>query len=101
MLDVGFWQTLKVRTLGAREDLPPTTPRLIATRESKLHDEQHEGHEVYTSSGHRCGVIPYSSVCGGGLPQGLMMNSTEEEQPREGCSCGGVLGEEWLRLCWL
>ena len=34
------------------------TPR----HESELHDEQHEGHEVYTSSGHRCGVIPYSSV---------------------------------------
>ena len=58
MSDVGFWQTLKVRTLGAREDLPPTTPRLIATRESKLHDEQHKGHKVYTGSGHRCGVIP-------------------------------------------
>ena len=28
-----------------------------------------------------------------------MMNSTKEEQPREGCSCGGVLGEELLRLC--
>ena len=25
----------------------------------------------------------------GGLPQGLMMNNTKGEQPREGCSCGG------------
>ena len=24
--------------------------------------EQHKGHEVYTGSGHHCGVIPYSSV---------------------------------------
>ena len=31
-------------------------------------------------------------MCGGGLPLRLVMNSTEEEQPREeGCSCGGVV----------
>ena len=47
--------------------------------------------KVYTSPGHRCGVIPYSSLWCGGLPLGLMMNSTKEEQPREGCSCGGVV----------
>ena len=58
-------------------------------RESKLHDEQHKGRKVYTSSGHRCGVIPYSSLWCGGLHLGLMMNSTREEQPREGCSSGG------------
>ena len=29
---------------------------------SKLNDEQHKGHKIYTGSGHRCGVIPYSSV---------------------------------------
>ena len=68
--------------------------------ESKLHDE-HKGRKVYTGLGHRCGVIPYSSVWCGGLPLGQMMNSTKEEQPRERCSCGGVLGEELLRLCWL
>ena len=25
-------------------------------------NSQHKGHKIYTSSGHRCGVIPYSSV---------------------------------------
>ena len=55
------------------------TPR----RESKLHDK-HKGHKVYTSSGHRCGVIPYCSLWCGGLPHGLMMNNTKGEQPREG-----------------
>ena len=68
---------------------PPAYPRLVASQGSKLHEEQHKGHEVYTSSGHHCGVIPYSSLWCGGLPQGLMMNNTKEELPREGrSSCG-------------
>ena len=63
MSDFRFRQTLKVRTLGCarRSYLLPThasSPR----KDLKLHEEQHKGHEVYTSSGHRCGVIPYSSV---------------------------------------
>ena len=92
---------LRFELWGAHEYLLPTETRPQPHRESKLHDEQHKGHNVYTGSGHRCGVIPSSSVWCGGLPLGLMMNSTEEEQPREACSCGGVLGEEWLRLYWL
>ena len=68
------------------EITPPAYPRLFALQGSKLHEEQHKGHEIYTGSGHRCGVIPYSSVWCGGLPRGLMMNSTREEQPRERCS---------------
>ena len=40
--------------------LPIDVPK--PRRESKLHDEQHKGQKVYTSLGHRCGVIPYSSV---------------------------------------
>ena len=73
---LGSGRPLRFELLGRREDLPPTNPRPIASRESKLNDEQHEGHKIYTGSGHRYGVIPYSSVWCGGLPQGLMMNST-------------------------
>ena len=86
MSDVGFRQTLKVRTLGCAEITPPTYLRLVASQGSKLHEEQHKGHEVYTGSGHHGGVIPYSNVWCGGLPQGLIRNSTREEQPRERCS---------------
>ena len=69
---------------------PPTYPRLVASQGSKLHEEQHKGHKVYISSGHHCGVIPYSSLRCGGLSRGLMMNNTKEELPREGrSSCGG------------
>ena len=65
----------------------PTYLCLIASQGSKLHEKQHKGHEVYTSSGHHCGVIPYSSLWRGGLPQGLMMNNT-----RKNYLVRGVLG---------
>ena len=68
------------------EIAPPTYLCLAASQGSKLHEEQHKGHEVYTSSGHHCGVIPYSSLWCGGLPQGLMMNNT-----RRNCLARGVL----------
>lgn len=77
---------LRFELWGACEDLPPTNPCPIASRESKLNDEQHGGHKIYTGSGHRCGVKPYSSVWCGGLPQGLMMNSTGKN-----CLARGVL----------
>ena len=80
------------------EIAPTAYPRLVASQGSKLHEEQHKGHKVYTSSGHHCSVIPYSSLWCGGLPQGLMMNNTKEEQPREGCSCGGDASWEGLNL---
>ena len=48
---------------GVRTEItPPAYLRLVASQGSKLHKEQHKGHGVYTGSGHRCGVIPYSSV---------------------------------------
>ena len=73
---LGSGRPLRFELWGAREDLPPTNPRPNASRESKLNDEQHEGHKIYTGLGYRYGVIPYSSVWCGGFPQGLMMNST-------------------------
>ena len=85
MSDFGFRRTLEVRTLGcAWRSLPLPAHVSSPRKRSKLHEEQHKGHEVYTSSGHHCGVIPYSSLWCGGLPHGLMMNNTKEEQPREG-----------------
>ena len=57
------------------EITPPAYPCLTASLGSKLHEEQHKGHKIYTGSGHHCGVIPYSSVWCGGLPLGLMMNN--------------------------
>ena len=72
------------------EIAPPTYLCLAASQGSKLHEEQHKGHEVYTSSGHHYGVIPYSSLWCGRLPQGLVMNNTKEELPHEGrSSCVG------------
>ena len=62
--------------------------------------QRHKDTGIYTGSGHRCGVIPYSSVCGG-LPLGLMMNNTREEQPPEVevflCSvCGQGLAKDQM-----
>src|SRR4051812_10541176 len=60
---------------------------------SKLLQEQHKRHRVYTGSGHHCGVIPYSSVVGG-LPLGLMMkNSTRKNDLARVYS---LLGDELL-----
>ena len=90
--DIGFWQNPYGSNSGVRAkifSLPIHDPK--PRHESKLHDEQHKGQKVYTSSGHRCGVIPYSSLWCGGLPQGLMMNSTKEEQPRERCTWAGAV----------
>ena len=49
---------------GAREDLPPIDPRPNLAKISRTNstNSQHKGHKIYTGSGHRCGVIPYSSV---------------------------------------
>ena len=49
---------------GAREDLPLPNHALSLTaiaRPSST-NPQHKRHEIYTGSGHRFGVIPYSSV---------------------------------------
>ena len=55
---------LRFEHWGAREDLSLPDHALCLTTISKASstNPQHKRHEVYTGSGHRCGVIPYSSV---------------------------------------
>ena len=55
---------LRFEHWGAREDFPLPNHALSLTAISKLSstNPQHKRHEIYTGSGHRCGVIPYSSV---------------------------------------
>ena len=78
--------------------LPIHAPKL--SRESKLHDEQHKGHEVYTGLGHQCGVIPYSSEVW------WIASCAEDEQVQGKNSLlrRGVLGIDelvWLRMEWI
>ena len=83
---MGSGKTLKVRTLGcARSSFPPTDPRPSSLR-THGRTRNTERHEIYTGSGHRCGVIPYSSVWCGGLPLGLMMNNTRKNSLARVCS---------------
>src|SRR3954464_914656 len=89
---MGSGRPLRFELWGARGD---SALYLSVSQGSKLPKEQHKEHRVYTSSGHRCGVIPYSSVVGG-LPLGLMMmNSTKENSLARACSCWDdeLLGE--------
>ena len=55
---------LRFEHLGAHEDFPLPNHALTLTAISKPSstNPQHKRHEIYTGSGHRCGVIPYSSV---------------------------------------
>ena len=84
----GSGRPLRFEHWGAHGDfasyLPAPPPAML---ESKLRKEQHKRHGVYTGSGHRCGVIPYSSVWCGGLPLGLMtMNDTRKNSLARVCS---------------
>ena len=72
----GSGRPLRFEHWGARGDY---AFYLTVSQRSKLLKEQRKRHKVYTGSGHRSGVIPYSSVWCGGLPLGLMMDSTREE----------------------
>ena len=63
---------LRFEHWGARGDY---AFNLTVSQGSKLLKELHKRHKIYTGSGHRCGVIPYSSVWCSGLPLGLMMMS--------------------------
>ena len=74
---------------------PSTYLHPSASLRSKLWKERHKRRRVYTGSGHRCGVIPYSSVWCGGLPLGLMMmNNTRKNSLTRVCSL--LEGDELL-----
>ena len=65
--NVGFRvpaKPLRFEHWGAHEDSPLPNHALSLTAISKPNstNSQHKGHKIYTSSGHRCSVIPYSSV---------------------------------------
>ena len=82
-----------------RAEVSPSTYLFLAeSLGSKVREEQHKRHKVYTGSGHHCGVIPYSSVWRGGLPLGLMMNNTRKNSLVRVCSYGGVVPFEGLIL---
>ena len=60
----GSGKTLKVRTLGCARRFPPyqSVSKLAKISRTNSMNSQQKGHKIYTGSGHRCGVIPYSSV---------------------------------------
>ena len=59
-----FGKPLRFEHWGAHEDLSLPNHALSLTATSKLSstNSQHKRRKIYTGSGHRCGVIPYSSV---------------------------------------
>src|SRR4051812_1002060 len=101
MSDFGFRQTLEVRTLGCARRL-----RLLLTctpppcKDLSYGEEQHKRHRVYTGSGHRCGVIPYSSVVVWWIASWADDEQYKEEQPREGLLLAAAMNcwEELSRL---
>ena len=56
---LGSGRPLRFEHWGARGDY---AFYLSTSQRSRLPKELHKRHKVYTGSGHRCGVIPYSSV---------------------------------------
>ena len=95
----GSGRPLRFKHWGARGDFASYLPAPLASLRSKLREERHKRRMFYTGSGHRCGVIPYSSVWCGGLPLGLMMmNNTRKNSLARDCSCGGVIPLEGLIL---
>ena len=58
----GSGKTLEVRTLGCARRYLPLARTLTMISKLGTSNSQNKGHMVYTGSGHRCGVIPYSSV---------------------------------------
>ena len=78
-----------------RAEVPPSTYLFLTeSLGSKLREEQHKGHKIYTGLGHHCGVIPYSSVWCGGLPLGLDDEQYKVEQPRGGLFLADAMN------CW-
>ena len=66
--NVGFRvpaKPLRSEHWGAHEDSPPPPNHAFTLTEiskPSSTNSQHKRHKIYTGSGHRCGVIPYSSV---------------------------------------
>ena len=61
--DSGFRQNPRGSNTGVRTKIsPPLAHALTAISKLRALSSQNKGHRVYTGSGHRCGVIPYSSV---------------------------------------
>ena len=94
----GSGKTLEVRTLAcARRSLLPLAHALTAISKLSASNSQNKRHKVYTGSGHRCGVIPYSSVVW------WVVSRAEDEQLQGKNSLlrrgALVLGElVWLRM---
>ena len=110
MLVVGSWVPAKPSRFelwGAHEDFLPTDPRPSSlrsrgrtrrTHNTKTQDLYWFGPPLWCNT-----LLHYG---GGGLPLGLMMNSTREEQPcEERCSCAwwcvDELGSDPFLLGWL
>ena len=100
----GSGKTLKVRTLGcARSSLPTDLrPSSLRSRGRTRRTRNTERHEIYTGSGHRCGVIPYSSVW-------WIASWADDEQYkgknsllrlRRSCACRPCVGEDSMPLLW-
>ena len=65
MSDHGFQQNRQGSNTGVHTKIPPLPNHalsLVWISKLRSMNSQHKGHKVFTSSGHRCGVIPYSSV---------------------------------------
>ena len=98
----GSNKTHKVRTLGCARRSPPIDPRPNLAKISRTNstNSQHKWHKIYTGSGHRCGVIPYSSVVVDCL-LGWGWTVQGEEQPPEVevflCSVGVPPRMWWLQ----
>ena len=96
--NVGFRvpaKPLRFEHWGAREDLPPIDPHPNLAKISRTNStkSEHKGHKIYTGSGHRCGVIPYSSVVWW-IASWADDEQYKEEQPREGLFLAGAMN------CW-
>ena len=75
----------------------PLAHALTAISKLSTSNSQNKGHMVYTGSGHRCGVIPYSSVVW------WIASWTEDEQVqgKNNLLRRGVLGLDelvWMRM---
>ena len=91
----GSGRPLRFEHWGAREIFPLPAHVSKSRKGSRLERRTHKGHEIYTGSGHHCGLIPYSSVWW--IASWADDEQYKEEQPREGlflasATCFWLLG---------